>query len=355
MRQFEFRALPWNVVFGTGALQRLPQVLDGLGLKRALVVATPEQAEAAAQVAGLLGTRAAGVFPRAVMHVPVETVAEALQVARECGADSSVSIGGGSTTGLGKALRLRAGLPHVAIPTTYAGSEMTNVWGMTEGGEKRTGRDVKVVPVAVIYDPELTLSLPPRIAGPSGMNALAHAVCNVCSYTDNPLVYLMALEAVRVLMTGLPRVVSAPDDIDARAESLYGACLAGATFGSGGTNLHYRLCHTIGGTFNMPHAETHAILLPHTVAYNAAAVPGPMARLAEAMGGRDPVTALHELLHVVSPATSLAQIGLAQADLDRAAAMTVAAKFPNPAPIGEPAVRALLDDAWHGRAPRRSP
>ena len=210
MHEFEFQALPWNVIFGVGALRRLPSELGKLGLSRALVLSTPEQVADADKVAELLAERAAGTFTKAVMHVPVETVELARARVQALNADCTVSIGGGSTTGLGKALALQDDLPNVAIPTTYAGSEMTNLWGLSEGGRKATGRSRKVVPDLTIYDPELTLSLPPHIAGPSGINALAHAVVNIGLENPNPVIALLAEQAVRSLSRSLPVVIKDP-------------------------------------------------------------------------------------------------------------------------------------------------
>jgi alcohol dehydrogenase class IV len=351
MNAFEFRALPWNIVFGAGAVRRVGEILAKIGGTRALVLATPEQHGDAARIAALLGERAAGVFDRAVMHVPAATVAEALEAVRETGADSTVSVGGGSTTGLSKVLKLRQGLPHVAIPTTYAGSEMTNIWAVTEAGRKTTGRDDRVVPGAAIYDPEMTLSLPPHIAGPSGLNALAQGVVNVCSGVDNPIVNLIALEAIRMLAHSLPRVVEHPNDRDARSDAMFGACLAGAALGTGTAGLHHRLCHTLGGSFNTPHAETHAILLPHTVAHNAMAVAAQTRRVAEAIGVADAAQGIYELARKLGAKVALEDVGFRPADLERAVDITLEQPFPNPAPVTRAGLLRLLTNACHGRPP----
>ncbi|MEY2684021.1 MAG: hypothetical protein RJA09_1165, partial [Pseudomonadota bacterium] len=175
MRDFVYNGQPSRVVFGPGALAHLEREIDLLGAQRALVLSTPEQTQQAQMVADRLGARAAGVFPRAVMHVPIETAREAREEARRLGADCAIAIGGGSTTGLGKAIAMDSGLPILAIPTTYAGSEMTPIYGITEAGLKKTGKDPRVLPRTVIYDPELTLTLPVAMSVTSGMNAIAHA------------------------------------------------------------------------------------------------------------------------------------------------------------------------------------
>ncbi len=349
MHEFEFRALPWNIVFGAGSRARLPAELEKLGLHRALVLSTPNQAGDAQAIVDLLGERAAGLFSEALMHVPVETVAKARTAVTQTGADCTVSFGGGSTTGLGKALALE--LPNIALPTTYAGSEMTNIWGMTEAGRKRTGRADTVVPTLTVYDPELTLKLPASIAGPSGLNAMAQAVANLTSGAGNPVVRLFALEAVRTLAQALPRVVAQPEDLEARSDALYGACLAGASLGTGTTGLHHRLCHVLGGSFGTPHAETHTVLLPHTTAFNAPAVAGSMSDLAAALGAEDAVRALFELAEAVGAPTTLEAIGVSQGDLPRAAALATETPISNPVPVTTKDVEALLNNAYLGRLP----
>jgi maleylacetate reductase len=351
MLNFDYQALPWNIIFGAGAISRLPDELDKLGYKRAMVLVTPGQREQGEYLAGLLGARAVSVFDKAVMHVPASTVEQAMEEMERVNADCSVSLGGGSTTGLGKALALKKNLPNVAIPTSYAGSEMTNIWGITESERKVTGRDNLVVPTLTIYDPELTLSLPAKFAGASGLNAMAQAVVNVAVRNANPMVSLMALEAIRALSRSLPLIIADPENMEARADALFGACLAGASLGTGATGLHHRLCHTFGGTFNTPHAETHTVILPHVVAYNAGAVPEGTDKLALAMGVEDAAVGLMELARVVGAPTSLQAIGIKEEDLDKAAAIATETPVNNPEPVTKARVRALLDNAYYGRTP----
>jgi maleylacetate reductase len=351
VNEFDYAALPWNIVFGAGALARLPAELEKLGLQRALVLSTPNQAADGQGIVALLGDCSVGLFDQAVMHVPIETVDQAMAEVERLNADCTVSLGGGSTTGLGKALALKLGLPNIAIPTTYAGSEMTNIWGITENGRKVTGRDNIVVPTLTLYDPELTLTLPAKLAGPSGLNAMAQAVVNVTAGKLNPIVSMMALEAVRALARSLPKVIADPQDIEARADALYGASLAGGSLGTGTTSLHHRLCHTFGGSFNTPHAETHTILLPHCVAYNAAATAAGTQQLAEALGVSNAAQGIFDLAKAVGAPTALRDIGITQADLDRAAAIATESPVNNPEPVTTERVRALLENAWHGSVP----
>jgi len=351
LRQFIYTALPARVVFGVGSLAQLPAELDRLGAKRALLLSTPEQADAVRQVAAALGSRAAGVYDKAAMHVPLEIAEDARRVARELQADVGITVGGGSTTGLGKAIALTSSLPIVAVPTTYAGSEMTPIYGLTEGGMKKTGRDVRVLPRTVIYDPALTFSLPAALSAASGMNAIAHCVEAMYAQDANPVISMMAEEGIRALAAALPVIVREPRNHKARSEALYGAWLAGISLGSAGMALHHKLCHTLGGTWNLPHAETHAIVLPHAARYNRDAAPEAMARIARALDTEDAPTGLFDLEVKLGLKMKLADLGMKAADLERAADLATQSPYPNPAPVEKAAVRALLEAAYTGRRP----
>ncbi|MBV9880836.1 MAG: maleylacetate reductase [Gemmatirosa sp.] len=347
---FDAPPLPARVLFGTGALDRLPELVDALGARRVLVVASAGRGSLIERVVALLGDRLADVDTSAVMHVPARVASAAHARAESSGADLVVALGGGSAIGLAKAIALAGGPPIVAVPTTYSGSEMTAIWGLTRDGAKETGRDERVRPRAVLYDPALTLSLPPRASGPSALNAVAHAVEALYAPDASPLVALAATEALRALASSVSRVIRAPDDVAARAEALYGAWLAGLALGASTMGLHHRLCHVLGGTFGLPHAETHAVLLPHTAAYNAAAAPAAMATAGLALGTPDVPAALHALLADVAGTTgapaSLRALGMSAPDLDRAAAIAAARPYPNPRPVTVDGVRDVLQRAW---------
>ena len=250
-----------------------------------------------------------------------------------------MAIGGGSTTGLAKAIALTSELPILAIPTTYAGSEMTPIWGLTEGGVKKTGRDVRVLPKTVIYDPALTTSLPVALSVTSGINAIAHCVEALYSRDANPIISLIAEEGIRALAGGLPEVVKQPGDLDARSRALYGAWLAGVSLGAVGMALHHKLCHTLGGTFNLPHAETHTVVLPHAVAYNAAAAPEAMERIARALGARSAAEGLYDLAASLGAPVSLESLGMRREQLDRAADLAVQNPYYNPRPVTREGIR----------------
>ena len=349
---FTYTALPMRVVFGPGSLARLPDEVDRLGLQRVLVLCSPEQEATGEEVAAALGERAAGVLPEARMHVPVEVAHRARELAAELGADGCVAVGGGSAVGLGKAIALEHGLPVIAVPTTYAGSEMTPVWGLTEGGAKRTGRDLRVLPKSVLYDPELTLTLPAGLSATSGMNAIAHAVEGLYAPDGTPIVSLMAEEGARALATALPRVVADGTDLDARGEAQYGAWLCGAVLAATTMSLHHKLCHTLGGTLDLPHAQTHTVVLSHALAHNAPAVPGTLAALSRALGGvPDPARELWELAGRLGAPRSLAELGMREEDIPRIADLAVAAPYANPRPVTRDGVERLLRAAWAGEPP----
>jgi maleylacetate reductase len=351
MRDFVYDQLACRVVFGAGAFDKLATEVDRLGLSKLLVLSTPGQVKLAEEAAQRLGPRAIGLYPHARMHVPIETAEAARAEARRLGADGAVAIGGGSTIGLGKAIALESGLPIVAVPTTYAGSEMTPIYGLTEGGAKKTGRDAKVLPRTVIYDPLLTLGLPAKISGPSGMNAIAHCVEALYAENANPVISLMAEEGIRTLARSLPRIAADLGDLDARGDALYGAWLAGISLGAVGMALHHKLCHTLGGSFNLPHAETHTIVLPHASAYNSEAAPEAMQRIARALGGKEAATGLYDLAAAIGAPLALREIGLQEQDLDRAAEIATRNPYYNPRPVSRDGIRRLLEDAFHGRRP----
>jgi len=354
MLSFVYDILPSRVIFGVGCLDRLPEEIERLGATKALVLSTPEQRQSGLDVVARLGGRAVGLFDRAVMHVPIETAEAARDEARKLGADCCVAVGGGSTTGLAKAIALVSDLPILAIPTTYAGSEMTPIWGLTEKGLKKTGRDVRVLPKTVLYDPSLTLTMPAMFSATSGMNSIAHCVEALYSKDANPIISMIAEEGIRSLAHGLPAVVKQPNDLDSRSETMYGAWLGGVSLGAVGMALHHKLCHTLGGSFNLPHAETHTVVLPHAAAYNAPAAPEAMSRIARALGADSAAEGLYDLAMSLGAPTSLEALGMKAGDLDRVADLAVQNPYYNPRPISRDGIRALLDDAFHGSRPQAS-
>jgi len=337
---FVFYSLPGRVVFGEGCLATLAAEVEALGAQRALVLCTPEQRDVAERVSRQLGDRSAGIFDQAVMHVPIETARAARARAADLGADVAVAVGGGSTIG-----------PIIAIPTTYAGSEMTTIFGITEGGVKKTGRDPRVLPRTVLYDPTLTLTLPVSLSVTSCMNAVAHAAEGLYAPDGNPIMSLMAEAGVAAIAQALPRLCRNAQDMAARTEALYGAWLCGKVLGHVAMSLHHKLCHTLGGSFNLPHAETHTVVLPHALAYNTPAAPEAMARLARAMGSATAAQGAFDLAQRHGAPVSLREMGMKAADLDRACDLALQNQYNNPRPLEQTAIRQLLQDAFEGRRP----
>lgn len=349
--EFVYQALPMRVVFGAGTSARLGEEVDRLGLGRVLVLCTPEQEPLARRIADGLGARAAGVFPHARMHVPIEVAAQARDAAAELGADGCVAAGGGSTIGLGKAIALEHGLPVIAVPTTYAGSEMTPIWGLTEHGRKRTGRDPAVLPRSVVYDPELTLTLPVPLSVTSGFNAMAHAVEGLYAPDASPIISLMAREGTQALLEALPLVVTRPTDLAARARAQYGAWLCGAVLGATTMSLHHKLCHVLGGTFDLPHAEVHTVVLPHVVAFNAPAVKDTAAPALASLLGPDPGGALWDLATKLGAPRSLAELGMPESGIAEVVRQAVASPYANPRPVTAYDLTRLIEAAHRGERP----
>jgi maleylacetate reductase len=352
MDAFEFTPLDGRVVFGHGTLARLPDEIQRLGVRRPFVLSDAHHARgAAASVLELLGDAVAGFSTDAAMHTPVEVTERVLQVLQASAGDCLVSLGGGSTTGLSKALALRTGLPQIAIPTTYAGSEATPILGQTEQGRKTTLRSPRVLPRTIVYDVDLTLGMPARLSIVSGMNAMAHAVEALYARDGNPVTALLAEQGIAALARALPRIAADLRDADARSDALFGAWACGNCLGTVGMALHHKLCHTLGGSFDLPHAETHTVVLPHVAAFNAIAAPRALQRVARALGADAAGAGLFDMIASLGAPTSLKAIGMAESDLDKAAEIATSAPYWNPRPVDRGAIRALLDDAYHGRRP----
>ncbi|NGN43600.1 maleylacetate reductase [Mesorhizobium sp. CGMCC 1.15528] len=348
--KFLYQGNAARIVFGLGASADVGRWLVELGCKRALVLSTPHQAADGEVLAKRLGGLAVGVFPGATMHTPVEVTERAIAHAAALDADCVVSLGGGSTTGLGKAMAYRTDIPQIVVPTTYAGSEVTPILGQTEGGIKTTLRSPKVVPEVVIYDAALTIGLPVAMSVTSGLNAIAHSAEALYASDRNPITNMMAVDGIRALKEALPIIVDKPQDMEAREKALYGAWLCGTVLGQVAMSLHHKICHTLGGSFDTPHAETHAIMLPHTIGFNAAAVPELLQPVSDIFGGT-PGQSLYDFAKSIGSPLALRDFGLSESDLDRAAEIATRNPYDNPRPIDRDSIRSLLQDAWGGRRP----
>jgi maleylacetate reductase len=351
LEPFVYRSSALRVVFGQGTAARLGEEADLLAIRRALVLTTPGHEALGREMAEHLGERFAGQFAGAVMHTPVGVTEEALKRATGLKADGVIAVGGGSTIGLGKAISLRTGLPQIAVPTTYAGSEMTPILGETQGGVKTTQSSAEILPKTVIYDVDLTVSLPVHIAMVSGMNAMAHAVEALYARDRNPVISLIAADAISAMIGALPNLAQTPHDRDARSRALYGAWLSGLCLGSVGMALHHKLCHVLGGTFNLPHAETHAIVLPHAMAYNSTAAPDVEQRIKEIMGAPGAAAGLYDFARRLGITAGLREIGMPETGIERAADLAMSNPYWNPRPLERAAIRKLIASAWAGERP----
>jgi maleylacetate reductase len=333
-----------RVVFAAGALARVGEEAERLGINRALVAATPGSgARLGKKVVEFLGPRAAALHAYAVIHVPKAVAEAGLAAAREAKADGLVAIGGGSAIGLAKAIARETGLPIIAIPTTYSGSEATSIFGITEGARKVTGRDPKVLPRTIIYDPDLTLRLPAAVSAASGMNAIAHCVESFWADGRTPITMALASESMRRFAKNLPAVVADGADRDARAECLVAAWLAGSVL-SVSNGLQHKLAHVLGG-LGLPHAEVHAIILPHVARFNLAAAPDANARLARALDIGDPAAAIAEMLKQFPIPQRLRDVGFDSAKMDFVADEIAAQAIKSPRPVSADDVGELLQAA----------
>ncbi|HEX5069828.1 MAG TPA: maleylacetate reductase [Vicinamibacterales bacterium] len=334
-----------RVVFGAGAIDRLPAELDALALARVMLVTTPGRARDLATIRSGLGDRLVGVVDAAALHVPVEHVRAGIAQVDALQPDVLLAFGGGSPIGLAKAIALDRPIPIAAVPTTYAGSEMTSIWGITDGEQKRTGRNPAVAPRLVIYDPVLTVSLPVAVSAASGMNAVAHAVEAMYAAGASPIALAAADEALRSLSRALPAVVARPDALEARSLALRGAHAAAVALDLAAMGLHHKICHVLGGTFGLPHAPAHAAILPRVAAFNTPAAPAAMARIAAAISADDAAIGLAALNRTLGLTMSLGALGFRREDIGRAADLVVAASYANPRSASREDVRDLLRDA----------
>jgi maleylacetate reductase len=340
-----------RVVFGAGTLDQVAAEVSLLEISRALVIATGSARDAADVVELGLGDRFAGRIDEVRQHVPIERADAARAKTREIQADGIVALGGGSAIGLAKAIALTTGLPIVAVPTTYAGSEMTPVWGQTADGTKTTGTDLAVLPRTVVYDPVLSRGLPLGITAASVANALAHCVEATWTPKADPITEVTAVEGARALHEGLLAVLADPKSLDARGNLLYGASQAGSALASAGTGLHHKLCHLLGGSYGLPHAETHAAVLPQVTHLNAPAVPRAKSRLESAIQTENLATGLYDLFTTAGVPTSLRALGLTEAQAREAAHQFAAGNPVNVVPVDEAALTELVLRAWAGERP----
>jgi maleylacetate reductase len=369
---FRFVSAAQQVIFGAGSLDGLGDAIFGFGWERVLLCTIPRFRSSGLvnRVAETLGERLAAVYAEAEPHVPEAQVDAATALAYENKVDAVIGLGGGSPIGLAKAVSLaleekRIGrtafarspteqplVPVIAVPTTYAGSEMTPIYGVTRDVDgtprKVTVSDPKVTPKLVIYDPVLTLDLPPEMTASSGINALAHCVEAVYSTTRNPVATAAALAGTRLIYRNLPAAVAKGDDLDARTGLLEGAYLAATAIATARIGLHHGLCHALGGTVGMPHGIANAVMLPHAMRFNSRGVAEELAMIAHAIGlsgDNDTVLAervcraVNDLIASISLPQRLRDVGVMEADLPGLAEAALLSKAirANPVEIAGPA------------------
>lgn len=357
MDAFEYNTGPVRVLFGFGSNKKLPAEVHRLNCHLPLILSTPRQltdVEALYEILIADKIQPAGTYDKAKMHTPVQVTEDAMSFMKQNPADCIVSIGGGSTIGLGKALSIRTGLPHICIPTTYAGSEMTAILGETKEGKKTTRSDPKIMPAAVIYDVDYTMSMSPALTATSGVNAMAHAVESLYASNTNPILHMMALEGIKALAHSLPTIVEKPQDRQARSKALYGAWLCGVALGSSSMALHHKLCHTFGGSLNLPHSETHTVVLPHALSYNAPAIQSQLRDIASVLpeNDGDAVNGLNILLDKLKVKRALKDFGMTEEDVDKATDIAMGAQYPNPRSLERDKIRELIRRCWAGEEAR---
>src|SRR6516225_11416468 len=349
--RFVHDSLPQRVCFGSGqAAAHLSSEIANLRASKVMVLAAKAEEDIAGTITQELPV--ALRYDDVVMHVPVEVAERARDAAAKADVDALVSVGGGSTTGLAKAIAMTTGLPIIAVPTTYAGSEATPVWGLTDGARKTTGVDPRVLPKVIVYDAALTLTLPVDMSVASGLNALAHCVDSMWAPGADPVNAAFAAEGIRSLAAGLPKVVADPLDLDGREHALYAAYLSATAFASAGSGLHHKICHVLGGKYNLPHAQTHATVLPYVLAFNGPAAPEAEHRIAAAFGAASALEGLQRLREELGAPRALRDYGLRETDIPAAVdAILAALPAGNPTPVTAANLEELLRRACQGREP----
>jgi maleylacetate reductase len=354
--------------FGSGALDDVASLVRDAGGRRVLLVTTEGRLSSpdGERLVKSLGRELASTFSGVQSHVPAPAVQAAVQQARRDGVDGVVSFGGGSCADLAKAVCYftereagtpgatwldRPALPHVAIPTTYSGAELTPFFGMTDPATRRKsgGGGPTIAPVAAVYDPDLTVSTPARVSAETGMNALAHCVESAYSTTRTPEAEAVALAGARRIASSLPAVVDDPVDLLARTHMLEGAVLGGRALQNATMGVHHGLAQLVGGRTGISHGLANAVILAHAMRFNAGAVPDDMRRIGEALGDADdPAGAVDRLLRRIELPTRLSDVGMTDEDLDAVVRLSQSSSTvqTNPRPVTEDDARSILEAAY---------
>lgn len=351
MKPFIYNALPSRILFGAALTEILPAEIGRLACRHALLLSTPGQAGMVGAIAKTLGAAAGGLFSGATMHTPFDVTETAMRALQQADVDCIVAIGGGSTIGLSKALALRTDLPQIVVPTTYAGSEVTPILGQTEAGRKTTLRSLKVLPEVVVYDTALTLSMPAGLTVTSGMNAIAHAVEALWAQDSNPVIELLAERGIAALSHALPVLVRNTADPEARSDAQFGAWACGTCLGAVGMSLHHKICHVLGGSFDMPHSETHTVILPQVAAALLPKLPQLHQTLARILDNAAPAGRLYDIPAAFGASMALRDLGMPRDGIAQVVREVLESAYYMPAPMNAAELGVLLDNAWHGRQP----
>jgi maleylacetate reductase len=348
--RFTYHSDPVRVVFGPGSLAALRAETEFHKMSRLMLLASKSRGDFAHRVTAAVADRCVGFSDAAVPNMPRQAFERIVADIKRLGADGFIVVGGGSPIGLAKAAAATSKIPYIAIVTTYSGSEMAANWYVGQADNRINGRDRAALPATAIYDPELTLDLPPRTSAASGMNAMAHAVESLYGIDTNPVIEAMAEEAVRKLGSSLPRVVQNPRDLEARTDALYGAWLA-ANFRAA-VGLEHAMAQRLRQWFNLDHAQTHAIAVPYAIGFNASAAPAAMARIGRALGVSDAARGLYDLNVRLGLPTGLKDIGMREADIAKAVDVVGAVTITHPRPVAEADLMTVISQAYAGAPPR---
>jgi maleylacetate reductase len=347
---FTYHSDPVRIVFGTGAIAALRAEADLHKISRLLVLCSPTRTDLARRLIEPVADRCLGFCETAGQTMPRAAFDRIVADIKRHQANGFIVIGGGSPIGLAKAVAATTGIAYIAIVTTYSGSEMAARWYVGVADDRVNGESVAALPATAIYDPELTLDLPPVVSAASGMNAMAHAVESLYGIDTNPVVQTMAEEAVRLLGLSLPRIVRNPRDIAARTDALYAAWLAGNFRAKVG--LEHAIAQRVRQWFNLEHARTHAIATPYAVGFNAAAALDAMRRIERALGVDDAARGLYDLNVKLGLPPGFKDLGLKESDIGKAVDVVSAVKIIHPRPVSKADLLNVIGQAYAGAPPR---
>ncbi len=346
---FEFKSLPRQVYFGKGKIEKLTELLTDY--QKAFVVVEEKQEEQINQLEASVGTDKVVRFMEVSQHVPQDLVLKARQSLEENEADVLVAIGGGSAIGLVKALALDNGLPIIAVPTSFAGSEMTDIWGISDQGKKTTGRDLKVLPGHVIYDSDITISLPPKFAAMSAMNAMAHLMEAAYAVDINPVTYTEVIYGIKQMMIGM-HVMAKEKRLTNSSNNLFlmGAFIGGKALSEVSMSIHHKAAHVLGGSFGLHHAKVHTVMQAYVLELLWPSLVNKVKEdIKKSMMHPYPPAALKEAAMAMDLPHTLREIGFREEDIERAADIMMEKPYEAPTEVTKDMLVKLLTNAYNGK------